>query len=249
MTLDPTQRFSSRVDDYTRFRPTYPTSLVELLVRECGLQANSRIADVGSGTGLLAKLFLDFGCEVAGVEPNSNMRSAGDRLLAGWPRFHSVNGRAEATTLPDRSVELVTAAQAFHWFEPEPARAEFQRILTPGGWVVLVWNERLRASAFMDGYEAIVARYGPERPHVETRELDRFFGGSAWRLEKLPNQQQLDLDGLRGRFTSSSYAPLPTAPGYQELMAELASLYAEYQVDGRVTLLYETEVYFGRLNE
>jgi SAM-dependent methyltransferase len=246
--LDPTQRFSSRVKDYVRFRPSYPGGVTDLLARECGLTAQSRIADVGSGTGLLARLFLDFGCEVLGVEPNDEMRHAGERLLADQPRFRSVDGRAEATTLADHSVDFVTAAQAFHWFQPEQARKEFHRILQPSGWVVLVWNERKSAAGFMAGYEELVARYGPERPRVETQELASFFGNTAWRAATLPNQQQLDLDGLQGRFLSSSYAPLPGTPSYEPLLEELRRLFREHQIDGRVTLLYEMEVYYGRLS-
>jgi SAM-dependent methyltransferase len=238
MNLDPTQRFSSRVENYVRYRPSYPSGLMDLLARECGLTFHSRVADIGSGTGLLARLFLDIGCEVLGVEPNPGMRQAEERLLAQWPRFRSVDGRAEATTLPDCSVDFVTAAQAFHWFEPEQTRAEFRRILRPAGWVVLVWNERLRAAGFMAAYEDLVGRYGPERPHVETQELDRFFGGKAWRLAKLPNQQQFDLQGLRGRFMSSSYAPLPGTPNHESLMKDLDRLFADHQRGGRVTMLY-----------
>ncbi len=249
MPLDPTERFSSRVEDYVRYRPTYPGGIIDLLARECGLNANSRIADIGSGTGLLARLFLDFGCEVLGVEPNPGMRGAGERVLAGRPRFHSVNGRAEATTLPDGSVDFVSAAQAFHWFEPRQTRAEFQRILRPEGWVVLVWNERVRAPGFMAGYEDLVARYGPENAHADPRDLARFFGGAAWRLAKFPNRQQFDLEGLRGRFLSSSYAPLPGTPGYEPSMEILGHLFEEHQQEGRVTVLYETEVYFGALKE
>jgi SAM-dependent methyltransferase len=247
MQLDPTQRFSSRVADYVRCRPSYPRGIIDLLARECGLSAHSRVADIGSGTGLLARIFLDFGCEVAGVEPNPEMRRAGERLLASWPRFQSVDGRAEATTLPDREVDFVTAAQAFHWFEPEQARAEFRRILRPDGWVVLVWNERLGVPGFMAGYEDLVARYGPERPKVEAHELAHFFGDTAWRRGTLPNQQQFDLEGLQGRFLSSSYAPLPGSPSYESLLNEIAELFKTHESDGKVTFLYETEIYFGRL--
>lgn len=249
MNLDPTQRFSSRVGDYILYRPSYPSGIINLLTRECGLSAHSRIADLGSGTGLLARLFLDFGCEVFGVEPNLAMRLAGERLLADRARFRSVDGRAEATTIPDRSIDFVTAGQAFHWFNPEQARDEFRRILQPAGWVVLVWNERVRAPGFMAGYEGLVARYGPERPHVAAHEMTRFFDGSGWRLSKLPNQQQFDLEGLRGRFQSSSYSPPPGTPGYEPCMRELGRLFKEHQADGQVALLYETEIYFGKLRE
>jgi len=247
MHTDPTQRFSSRVEDYIRYRPSYPSGVADLLARECGLTAHSRIADIGSGTGLLARLFLDFGCEVFGVEPNLDMRHAGERQLADRPRFRSVNGRAEATTLPEHSFDFVTAAQAFHWFEPGKASAEFRRILRPDGWVVLVWNERLKVPGFNAGYEDLVTRYGPEPTHAETEELVRFFGHTDWRLVTLPNEQQFDFEGLRGRFLSSSYAPLPATPRYNTLMEELGHLFEEYQQNGRVTLLYGTEVYFGNL--
>jgi SAM-dependent methyltransferase len=249
MLLDPTRRFSSRVEDYIRYRPSYPKAVVDLLTGECGLTEQSRIADIGSGTGLLARLLLDAGCEVLGVEPNPEMRAAGERLLADFPRFHSVDGRAEATTLPDRSVDLVTAGQAFHWFEPERTRAEFARILRPPSWVALVWNERVTVPGFMADYEDLVVRYGPERPRVKTHELAHFFEDTAWRLEKLPNQQRLDFEGLRGRFLSSSYAPLPGTSSYASLAKGLSRLFEEHQHDGHVTLVYETEVYFAMLGE
>jgi len=249
MSSDPTERFSSRVEDYMRYRPSYPSEAIAFLERECGLTSQSRVADIGSGTGLLSELFLRFGCEVYGVEPNPEMRAAGERLLAGWPRFHSVAGRAEATTLAGRSADLVSAGQAFHWFPPDGARTEFQRILKPHGWVALVWNERLDSPGFNAGYEDLVTRYGPERPHIATSELDHFFGGRGWRLAQFPNQQRLDREGLRGRFFSSSYAPLPGAANHKPLMRELDRLFDEFQRDGRVTLLYTTEVYIGRLEQ
>jgi SAM-dependent methyltransferase len=244
MDLKPTERFSPRVADYVRYRPSYPRGVVELLARECGLTPQSQIADIGSGTGLLSGLFLELGCEVFGVEPNADMRRAGERLLADHPGFHSVEGRAESTSLPDHSVDFVTAGQSFHWFDQAQARAEFLRILVPGGWLALVWNERLPSPGFMNGYEDLVTRYGPERQRVTTEELAAFFGGAGWRMEKMPNQQEFDFEGVRGRFLSSSYAPLPSAANYEPLMAELRRLFDENQTDGRVTLIYETEVYF-----
>src|SRR5207248_11421403 len=141
MSADPTRRFSSRVADYIKYRPRYPQSVVELLRDECGLRHAAVVADVGSGTGILSELFLRNGNRVYGVEPNQEMREAGGRLLAAYDNFVSVEGRAEATTLDDRSVDFVTSGQALHWFERDAARREFVRILRPGGWVVAVWND------------------------------------------------------------------------------------------------------------
>src|SRR5215469_16795520 len=139
---DAKQRFSNRVTDYARYRPSYPPELLDLLRMECGLQHEQNIADIGSGTGLLTKLFLENGNRVFGVEPNGEMRSAGEEVLRGYPNFTSIDGSAEATTLADSSVDFISAGQAFHWFDVELARGEFRRILKPGGWVVIVWQDR-----------------------------------------------------------------------------------------------------------
>src|SRR3954470_13160055 len=134
MNADPTRRFSNRVEDYIKYRPGYPRAVVGLLEDECGLTRESVVADVGSGTGILSELFLSAGVRVYGVEPNREMREAGERLLAAYESFVSVDGRAEETTLADASADFVTAGQAFHWFEPASARREFRRILRDGGW-------------------------------------------------------------------------------------------------------------------
>jgi SAM-dependent methyltransferase len=252
MESDPTKRFSSRVEDYIRYRPTYPQAIVEWLARECGLTPQSRIADIGSGTGILSSLFLHFGCQVDGVEPNADMRHAAERLLTQESRFHGVDGRAEATTLAAGSVDFVTAGQAYHWFDPDPTRAEFRRILKPHGWVVLVWNERLVTGGFLTGYEAMLQRlssdYGRvDHRRIDTAEITRFFEHSEWRLESFPNHQDFDFDGLRGRLLSSSYAPLPGSANYDPMMKELAALFTTFQRDGQVKLIYETNVYAGQL--
>ena len=247
MGLDPTRRFSTRVDDYVRYRPSYPREIIPLLERECGLTPASRVADIGSGPGFLSRLFLDFGCEVFGVEPNADMRHAGERLLASEPRFHSVDGRAEDTKLADAAVDFVTAAQAFHWFDPGPARREFVRILKPAGWVVLVWNERLRSPGLHADYDALIRRYAPERRSVTPDEFTSFFGHSRWRQAKLPNEQRLDWPAFEGRLRSSSYAPLPGAREYQPMMDALERIFTAFQAGGLVTLGYDTEIYYGRL--
>jgi len=245
MTLDPTRRFSSRVDAYIRFRPSYPAAVADLLERECGLRPGAVVADIGCGTGLLAELLLSRGCEVFGVEPNPEMREAGRKILADEPLFHSIEARAEATMLGDQSVDLVTAGQAFHWFQPEAVRAEFRRILKPGGWVLLVWNERRRQAGFMAEYETAIARYAPEQPRVNPETLAQFFQGAARRDALFDNHQYLDAEGLRGRLASSSYAPQPGTTEFEVLMTRVDELFSRWQKDGVVTIVYDTEVYLG----
>ncbi|HMA35176.1 MAG TPA: class I SAM-dependent methyltransferase [Chloroflexia bacterium] len=252
MDRDPTQRFSTRVDNYVKYRPGYPPALLALLERECGLTPLAVIADIGAGTGLLAALFLAYGSRVLGVEPNRAMREAGARLLAPHPGYTAVDGRAEATTLPARSVDFVTAGQAFHWFDPAAARAEFQRILRPGGWVALIWNQRrTESSAFLAGYEALLQTYAPEYPVHEpgagAAGMRALFGAGGWQVAHFPNAQHLDRDGLQGRVLSSSYVPEPGHPNHAPMLAALADLFAAHEVDGQVTFEYDTEVYYGRL--
>jgi SAM-dependent methyltransferase len=254
MVLDPVVRFSSRVRDYVRYRPSYPAEIVPLLERECGLTRKSTVADVGSGTGLFAKLLLDLGCGVIGVEPNSGMRQAGEEYLAHYANFTSQDGQAEHTGLPGHSVDLITAAQAFHWFQPDAAREEFRRILKPGGWVVLIWNERLvPPDGFLAGYEELLQTYASEYGKVDHRRigpaaLTAFYNDQNWHGTAFEYAQEFDLEGVRGRLLSSSYAPQAGSEQHEPMMHMLSELFRRFQADGYVSFLYETRVFYGRLN-
>lgn len=249
---EPTRRFSDRVDDYVRYRPGYPRALLDTLVAETGLGPGSVVADVGSGTGLSSRLLLAAGARVIGVEPNAAMRRAGEELLAQEPRFESVDGTAEATGLPDGAVDLVTAGQAFHWFDLPRARAELARVLRPGGRAALFWNaRRTDGSEFLRGYEALLRRFGTDYRQVDHSRLgretfERFFAGpyGEWAF---PHAQPLDLDGLRGRLLSCSYAPAPGHPDHEPMLAELARLFERTEEQGRVRIEYDTELYLGSL--
>lgn len=255
MTLDPTQRFSTRVANYINYRPSYPSEVLSALAAECGLQPSWIVADIGSGTGLFCALLLQNGNVVFGVEPNAEMRAAGERLLADYPGFHSVAGRAEATTLAAASVDLVTAGQAFHWFDAEAARVEFRRILKAGGWVALIWNERQTDSTpFMRDYEALLRDHAPDYAYVTHRELGEsdlaaFFRPMPMSVHRFANRQTFDWDGLAGRVLSSSYVPEPGRPGHEALMKRLGELYQTHAEAGLVSFDYETTLYCGRLEE
>lgn len=248
-----TERFSNRVEDYVRYRPGYPAAVMEVLREETGWQPNWAIADIGAGTGISAEMFLKHGNELIAVEPNAPMRAAADRLLAGYPKFRSVAGTAEATTLADGSVDAVTAAQAFHWFDPPRAGAECRRILRPGGWGVLLWNtRRVDATPFAREYESLQNKFDidPQRARherVDPVRLDLFFGAGKWRKRAVDNEQRLTLEGLQGRAKSSSYLPADGDPAQPAMLAELEALFDQHQQGGVVVIEYDTEIYVGRM--
>jgi SAM-dependent methyltransferase len=248
---DSKERFSNRVADYVRYRPSYPSALLELLRRKCALRSGHVIADIGSGTGFLSELFLKNGNRVYGIEPNKEMRHAGEEYLASYDGFSSIEGSAEATTLDDASVDFVTAGQAFHWFEPDSARREFIRIVKPGGWLVVAWNDRrMEEAPFTRAYENILERFGIDYKNVKDSypEADRIRGFlSTFTQRDLPNHQILDFDSLRGRLRSSSFTPTEGHPNFAPMMDELRKLFYAYKQEGQVRMDYFTRIYFGQL--
>jgi len=247
-----TQRFSSRVKDYRRYRPGYPQEVIALLKTECGMTPDFVVADLASGTGIFTRMLLENGNRVFGVEPNPDMRAAGEEFLAGYSNFTSVAGSAESTTLPAHSVDLVTAAQAAHWFDRAKARHEFVRILKPGGWTVLIWNERKTdGTAFLGAYEQLLLTYGTDYREVRhertTAEIADFFSPSQFRSQTFAMRQDFDYPALEGRLLSSSYTPQPGHPSYEPMLGKLRQIFDAHQVNGRVSLDYDTRVFYGQL--
>jgi SAM-dependent methyltransferase len=249
---DPADRFTGRVDDYTRYRPGYPAGLVELLRRECGIGPGSEIADVGSGTGKLSECFLPLGCTVYGVEPNPEMRREAERRFAGSPSFVSVAGRAEATGLPGGSVDLAAAGQAFHWFDPAGARAEFSRILRGKRAVALAWNwRRDQEAAFNRAWEEYLVAFSVDYAQVADRNsmspqvLAGFFDCGRFERTAFPNPRRMDREGLRGLYRSCSYALPPAHPRYPEAMRAMDALFERHAAAGTVEMANETVLYLG----
>lgn len=254
LAMDSKQRFSDRVENYIRYRPGYPSAIVDLLRDKCGLASESVVVDVGSGTGLLTQLFLENGNVVYGVEPNAAMRDAGEQFLEKYHHFSSVAGSAEATTLPDDTADFILAGQAFHWFDTKGARSEFERILKPKGWVTVIWNERRTDSSdFLREYELFLRTYGTDYSKVsETypreRQMTEFFGASGFHHSAFVNEQIFDFEGLRGRLLSSSYSPPPEHPQHQPMLATLQKLFDAHAQNGVVRLEYQAHVYYGQLS-
>ncbi len=249
-----TERFGDRVQDYIAYRPSYPKAIVGLLSEKLGLEPGHVVADIGSGTGLLSELFLENGNAVFGVEPNEAMREAGETLLAEYELFHSVAGSAEMTDLAADSINFIIAAQAFHWFEPVAARREFERILKPGGWVVAIWNmRRTTGSPFSVAYEKFLLRWGTDYSHVASLygaagPLGAFFADGGFEMDSIYSEQILDYEALEGRLLSSSYIPRPDDPDDSPLLAALREMYVDHERRGTVTMEYDTQIFYGRLD-
>jgi len=251
--LKSTERFSDRVAEYVRYRPDYPAAMLAWLQDTFGVTPDWLVADIGAGTGISSKLFLDGGYRVIAVEPNAPMREAAESWLGDEPRFQAVDGRATATGLADASVDLITVAQAFHWFDHAAARDEFRRILRPGGLVAIIWNSRrLVGTPFLEGYEALLKQYGTDYTSVAERYGDEpsmraWFGDGYRGMGRFDHGQRLDYDALGGRLLSSSYAPRVGQPQHEPMMRALRELFDRCAVDGRISFDYDTVIYVGTL--
>jgi SAM-dependent methyltransferase len=266
--MDNTQRFSNRVDNYVKYRPGYPKQILEQLREETGLAPDWVVADIGSGTGISTALFLENGHKMFAVEPNRAMREMAEELLKDgqarreeekgaerWGELESIDGTAEQTGLASGSIDLVTASQAFHWFDREAARKEFVRILRPPGWVALIWNDRMVENEFEKDYEVFLLQYAIDYRQVNHRNISdeaiqAFFSPLPCRLRTADNEQIFDLDGLKGRVLSSSYMPADDShPRYHAMIGALEGVFAKYENDGRVRVRYRTKMYVGKLKQ
>lgn len=250
---EPTKRFTERASNYAAYRPKYPAAAVEFMRAELGLNASSVVADIGAGTGIWTQMLLGVGCGVVfAVEPNDAMRAEAEKSLGRFPNFKSVTGTAEATTLAAASVDFVTAAQAFHWFDAARAREEFARILKPDGWVVLLWNmRRIDTTPFLRELERILRAYGTDYERVAAdnpgAELMEQFFPRGYGTRGFAHEQILDYEALRGRWLSASYVPLAGHPNHEPMFDALGRAFDAHQRGGVVSIEYEATVYYGRL--
>jgi ubiquinone/menaquinone biosynthesis C-methylase UbiE len=246
------ERFSNRVENYVKYRPGYPKEILDLFATEMNLHRDSMVADIGAGTGISSKLFLENGNRVFGVEPNAAMRKAAEKFLKDYPNFRSVSGTAENTSLGGKSVDFVVAAQAFHWFDKAKTRQEFKRILKDQGFIALIWNERqLDSSTFLKDYERLLIEFGTDYEKVRheniTKETLRDFFRTDFEEAVFSNRQTVDFDGLKGRMLSASYVPTEENPRFAEMIKNLKSLFATHEENGKIQILYDTKIFYGQI--
>lgn len=247
------ERFTGRVESYRRYRPRYPAEIVDLLRREFGLGDDVAVVDLAAGTGLLAEMFLAAGFAVTAIEPNAEMRAACFALKQSYPGFRVLEGTAEETGLPKDSADLITVAQAMHWFDLERTRTEFARVLKPGGCCAVIYNNRPPdKDAFHQAYEQFLLKFSVDyesvkRQHVGRKRLAQFFSPEEMKCAVFPNAQRLTRKGFEGRVLSSSYIPRPGDEGFNEMQAEMTKLFDEFESGGMVTIEYNCMVCYGRL--
>jgi ubiquinone/menaquinone biosynthesis C-methylase UbiE len=245
--LQPTERFSERVENYSLYRPSYPEEVITYIQHTAALKNDSVIADIGSGTGIFSKLLLEHSYKVYGVEPNQEMRRGAEKNLTVYPHFISVNGKAEQTSLPGKSVDLITVAQAFHWMKPGETKEEFQRILKPKGYIVLLWNIRLASTAFLRAFEELKIQFGTDYQAtrmVKEKGIAEFFLPGSFIQKSFYHSQSLNYEGLKGQLLSTSYAPLQGKP-YEQMIVALEELFNQYHENGFVKIEYETKVFIN----
>ena len=251
-TRSSTTRFADRADNYDLYRPGYPPAVIPYLEQTVGLNEKSIIADIGSGTGIFSALFLDAGYSVLAVEPNAAMRSLAIKNLQHCKGFQSIEGTAEETSLTSNSIDLITVAQAFHWFEPEAVKQEFKRILQPGGYVLLVWNILQTDTPFLKTYAALKNKYAEQDAHPEQanpESVRQFFHPNPVLAHKIRNIQWRDAEGLKGLLLSSSKIPLPDDSRYANMITELETLSAQYAENGLLKMEYDTMLYLAQTGE
>ncbi len=253
--MDPKFRFTDRVASYVKARPGYPAELINVLRNECGLTNTAIVADIGCGTGILSRMLCEHAQTVYGVEPNEAMRKAALEYLSGHPNFVEVNGAAENTGLPATSIDLITVAQAFHWFDQKEARHEFMRILKPNGWTALIWNDRrMTGSALAEAYEQLLVEFGTDYQDVHSHgratldNMERFYGHSQIKRATIPNSQLLDRDTFIERVISASYMPTSDHPRYREMVDAAHRIFDSEQKENVVTLEYDTNIYYAQMS-
>ena len=245
-----TERFSDRVSNYVKYRPSYPLELIQPLTQQCNINANTVIADVGSGTGKLTELLLEQNYFVFGVEPNQAMREAAEDLFQANAKFVSVAGKSEATELDDKSIDIIVAAQAFHWFEPSVTKQEFNRILKPDGFIALIWNQRDITSPFQDAYDQMLAKHCAEYRDVNHRnikdsEFEAFFSPNKFEIFSFPYAQNFDRASFLGRMYSSSYTPNQGSREAEHLNTAAEKMFNEHEHNGVIEFDYESNLYLA----
>jgi SAM-dependent methyltransferase len=251
--VNPTTRFSGRVEAYRRYRSRYSREIIPLLEERCDLKRESVIADIGAGTGMLAELFLENGNSVFAVEPNAEMRAACQELAPIYPRLTCIDGAAGESGLPDHSVDFVTAGRALHWFDQINARREFLRILRTDGWVVLAsLGPRRRPEAVNREYQTILREHGLDYARLRDRydadsSASRLFASCEFQKIEFTERKEMTYEELEGHALSLSVTPQPSDPRFPAMQEALRGYFARHESGGKMQMPMNCTIHFGHL--
>lgn len=246
-----TEKFTGKADIYAKYRPSYPSEYIDYLISYNNLTPDAVVADIGSGTGKLTRLLLERNLKVLAVEPNNHMRSVAEAELNEIPGYISMKGTAEGTGIDEESVDLITVAQAFHWFDAEKFKLECRRILKPDANVALVWNCRDFSNSLNVENEDICRKYcasfnGFHNGFGDMPQLDiQFYREGKYDYQEFACSLAYDLDGFIGRNLSASYAPGETEEHYSGFVEAIAQLFKKYMREGIVLVPIKTRSYIG----
>lgn len=243
--MNPRSRFTSRAENYAKYRPSYPSKVIDRILTD--LKSELVAADIGAGTGISSRLLAERGIRVLALEPNTAMR----QLAQPHPLVEFYDSSAEETQIPDATVDLITCFQAFHWFNPEPALREFARILKPRGRLAVVWHNRDREDKFTRKYSSLTRKASNNNSELRYG-TERYLRDTLWfdpvRHLVFPYQQALSFQALIGRAMSTSYIP-QNGEIHDRFIRDLNQLHQQYRNErGLVYLQYQTSVYLTELS-
>ncbi|MBE6717302.1 MAG: class I SAM-dependent methyltransferase [Ruminococcaceae bacterium] len=251
-TMDNTNKFSGISKEYNESRPSYAQKLIECMFTDFNLHKNSLIADIGSGTGKLAKQLLDRGCTVFCIEPNNDMRTAAVKELEMYKNFISVNANAENTTLENNRVDHITAAQSFHWFDTEKFRNECMRIIKKDGNVFLIWNKRDETSDINRELHQCCSEFCPDFKgfsggiNTHDQRIKDFFRGN-YNYVTFNNPLKFDRDKFIKRCISASYSLKGFDKDFNRYIEALNKIFDKYETNGTLIIENTSDAYIGKV--
>ena len=252
--MDSLNRFTTKAVRYDRYRWGYAPESIHHLLDITSLGRQSYVADIGSGTGILTKELVDKVDTIYAVEPNQVMRQIAECHLGQYPAFISVDGKAEATTLPDQSVDLIVVATALHWFEPEPTLQEFRRILKPDGWLAVFFHSKINQDLYQalqtisceeNGWDLTSGR----KPIRGDSHTDYYFGEHQMEKVTFPQIRHENWEAFSGGILSDSHAPEDKNPKFPRFMADLRAVFDQFNTNGMIQIMGGTELMIGKISK
>lgn len=248
--MNNTTKFDGKGEIYAKARPRYAVALFDYIKNTLQIPERSVFADIGSGTGIFSEQLLHNGYRVCAVEPNADMRKKAEEKLSLYKDFVSVDGADSNTTIPNQSVDCITTAQAFHWFDVDAFKKECRRILKPYGKVIIVYNTRDESAECNRALADHLRKYCPDFQGFSKGMNDekcRAFFDDQCDVFRADNSQTYDRQGYINRILSSSYSLCTGDEKFAEYIADINCLFDAFSHDGTLIVPMHTVAYIGTI--